>query len=131
RMTGMQWSSTSRAALYHAGISPPFIPAQAIIRRRGRHYCALSRKGRGHGRQYHARGSLPRGRADCHCCRRHINYDNSCSCPPTGISVAVLLVVITRSKRSPLRCHCPATSGVLVTFFTGWPVHFTGPTIDL
>ena len=30
-----------------------------------------------------------------------------------------------------LRCHWPATSGVLVTFFTGWPVHFTGPTIDL
>ena len=58
-------------------------------------------------------------------------HDNSCNSPPTGISVAVLFVVITKSKRSALRCHCPATRGVFVTFFTGWPVHFTGPTIDL
>src|SRR5262249_41893171 len=47
------------------------------------------------------------------------DHDKSCSCPPTGISGAVLLVVMTRSKRSSLRCHCPATSGVLVTFLTG------------
>ncbi len=57
-------------------------------------------------------------------------YDNSCSCPPTGICGAGLLVVMTSSNLSPLRCHWPATSGVLVTFLTGWPVHFTGPTID-
>src|SRR5262249_2106429 len=46
-------------------------------------------------------------------------YVNNCSDPPVGISGAVLLVVITRSNLSPLRCHWPATSGVLVTFFTG------------
>ena len=38
--------------------------------------------------------------------------------------------VMTSSNLSPLRCHWPATSGVLVTFFTGFPVHCTGPTID-
>ena len=48
-----------------------------------------------------------------------LGYDSTCSGPPTGISGAVLLVVMTRSNLSPLRCHCPATSGVLVTFFTG------------
>ncbi len=58
------------------------------------------------------------------------HHDNSCSVPPVGISGAVLLVVMMRSNLSFLRCHCPATSGVLLTFFTGWPVHFTGPTID-
>ncbi len=49
----------------------------------------------------------------------------ACSSPPVGISGAVLLVVMTRSNLSPLRCHCPATSGVLVTFFTGCarPLH--------
>ncbi len=50
--------------------------------------------------------------------------------PPTGIFGADLFSVITSSKSLPLRCHWPATSGVLVTFFTGCPVHFTGPTID-
>src|ERR1700730_12077199 len=57
-------------------------------------------------------------------------HDNSCNSPPTGMFGAVLFAVMTRSNLSALRCHCPATSGVLVTFFTGWPVHFTGPTID-
>src|SRR5262249_48838203 len=60
-----------------------------------------------------------------------LDYDSSCSWPPTGISGAVLLVVMIKSNLSPLRCHCPATRGVLVTFLTGCPVHFTGPTIDL
>ena len=57
-------------------------------------------------------------------------HDNSCNSPPTGMFGAVLFAVMTRSNLSALRCHCPATSGVLVTFLTGWPVHFTGPTID-
>ena len=58
-------------------------------------------------------------------------YDNSSSFPPTGICGAVSFWVMTRSNASPLRCHCPETSGVLLTFFTGWPDQFTGPTIEL
>src|SRR5262249_59895672 len=34
RMTGMQRSSASRAALYHAGISPPLIPAHSAPKTR-------------------------------------------------------------------------------------------------
>ncbi len=52
------------------------------------------------------------------------------SLPPTGMFGAVLFSVMTRSNLPPLRCHWPATSGVLVTFFTGSPVQCTGPTID-
>src|SRR5215203_2242357 len=57
-------------------------------------------------------------------------YDNNSILPPVGMFGAGLLAVITSSNLSPLRCHCPATSGVLVTFFTGLPVHCTGPPID-
>ena len=64
------------------------------------------------------------------CCDDRHDHDSNSSLPPTGIFGADLFSVITRSKSLPLRCHCPATSGVLLTFLTGWPVHFTGPTID-
>ena len=57
-------------------------------------------------------------------------YEIGCSLPPTGIFGAVLFSAITRSNLPFLRCHCPATSAVLVTFFTGAPVHWIGPTID-
>ena len=53
------------------------------------------------------------------------------ACRRPECSAPGLLAVMTSSKSLPLRCHWPATSGVLVTFFTGWPVHFTGPTIEL
>ena len=53
-----------------------------------------------------------------------------CSLPPSGIFGAVLFSAITSSDLPFLRCHCPATSAVLVTFFTGAPVHWIGPTID-
>src|SRR5215831_8177791 len=117
RMAGMQeyWSASDEAVCHLPHKHPlPLIPAKAGIQGRD-----LGPRFRGDERT--ARQAPQGGQT----------YDNSCSCPPTGISGAVLLVVMTRSKRSPLRCHCPATSGVLVTFLTGWPVHFTGPTIDL
>src|SRR5262249_60739136 len=59
------------------------------------------------------------------------DYDSSSSLPPTGIFAAVSFCVMTRSKALPLRCHWPETSGVLVTFLTGWPAQRTGPTIEL
>src|SRR5439155_18026179 len=59
------------------------------------------------------------------------SYDSSASFPPTGMFFAVSFWVMTRSNALPLRCHCPDTSGVLVTFFTGPPAPRTGPTIEL
>src|SRR6185437_5840916 len=56
------------------------------------------------------------------------DYDSGFSLPPTGMSGAVLFSAITRSNLPFLRCHWPATSGVLLTFFTGAPVHWIGPT---
>ena len=41
------------------------------------------------------------------------------------------LLTMATSRRSPFFCHWPATTGVVQTFFTGLPVHFTGPTIML
>src|SRR5262245_43197264 len=57
------------------------------------------------------------------------NYPMSWSWPPTGISGAVSFWQMTRSKPFGPFCHWPETSGVLVTFFTGTPVHSTGPTM--
>src|SRR5260221_14388206 len=53
-----------------------------------------------------------------------------CSLPPSGIFGAVLFSAMTRWNLPFLCCHWPATNGVLVTFFTGVPVHWIGPTID-
>src|SRR4029450_6350316 len=131
RRRGWQACGSARSyQVYHSGSFLPLIPAQAVIqiyhtgtlgpRLRGPHDASVA-------------GCPSRGRAEFMTSERSTGetYDNSRSCPPTGISGAVLFVGMTRSNRSPLPCHCPATGGVLVTFFTGWPVHFTGPTIDL
>ena len=59
-----------------------------------------------------------------------LRQEIGCSLPPSGMFGAVLFSAITRSNLPFLRCHWPATSGVLVTFLTGWPVHWIGPTID-
>ena len=50
--------------------------------------------------------------------RRRLSYSRTSS-PPTGISGACVLVVITSSNLPSFFCHWPATSGVLETFFTG------------
>src|SRR5690242_5213536 len=54
----------------------------------------------------------------------------------SGSSLDVVLIsgkapelTIAMSRRSPFFCHWPATTGVVHTFFTGWPVHLTGPTM--